>query len=200
MPLSLPDLPYPTHALVPVLSSRTLELHHGRHQRGYVDSVNRLAAGTELAELRLSEMVTRTRGDADRVALFNAAAQAWNHEFYWRSLSPKLSSPSGRLRERIEADFGGWPQLRGALADAATGVFGSGWAWLALQAGKLVVLRTSNAETPLGTGTTPLLTLDVWEHAYYVDYENRRADYVAALLDRLPNWDFAAANFDLVHA
>jgi Fe-Mn family superoxide dismutase len=158
-----------------------------------VDSLNKLLAGTPLAELSLEKLINATAGQADEVAIFNNAAQTWNHSFYWRSLQPKGGGePPAALKQRIEASFGTLDACRKELATAATTQFGSGWAWLVVDAGKLKVVKTGNAETPLATGMTPLLTIDVWEHAYYLDYQNRRADYVNAVLDKLINWGFAA--------
>jgi len=193
-PLALPDLPYADTALAPYVSQQTLQIHWGKHQRAYVDKANALLKGNELAGLPLDEIVRKAGARGDK-ALFNSAAQAWNHAFYWKSLSPKGGGrPAGALKERVDADFGSLEKLKEALAAAATGQFGSGWAWLVLDAGKLKVTSTSNADTPLTAGQRPLLTIDVWEHAYYLDYQNRRADYVTAVLDKLLNWEFAAEN------
>ncbi len=194
-PHVLPPLPYAEGALDPVISANTLRYHHDKHHKGYVDNLNKLIAGTPLAGLSLEKLIAATAGQADKVAIFNNAAQAWNHSFYWRSLHPKGGgAPPAALKQRIEAAFGDLAACRKELATAATTQFGSGWAWLVLDAGKLKVVRTGNAETPLTAGMTPLLTIDVWEHAYYLDYQNRRADYVDAVLDKLINWGFAAEN------
>jgi Fe-Mn family superoxide dismutase len=191
----LPPLPYAADALDPVISANTIGFHHGKHHKGYVDTLNKLIAGTELANLPLEKLIVETAGKADKVPIFNNAAQAWNHAFYWRSLRPKGGGePPVALKQRIEASFGNLDVCKTALATAATTEFGSGWAWLVLEAGKLKVVKTGNAETPLTTGVKPLLTIDVWEHAYYLDYQNRRADYVNAVLDKLINWGFAADN------
>ena len=196
-PIALPALPWDENALQPHISAQTIGVHYGKHHKAYIDNLNRLKQGTELARASLEEIVTATRGKADRKALFNNAAQAWNHAFYWKSLSPKGGGrPTGKLKDRVEAEFGSLEKLKEALASAAVTQFGSGWAWLVLDAGKLKVLQTANADTPLATGQTPLLTVDVWEHAYYLDYQNRRADYVTACLDKLLNWEFALENFD----
>lgn len=192
---SLPPLPYPEDALAPVLSAETIGLHYGRHHRSYVDRTNRLVAEHGVEADTLEEVVKRTAGVPKLRALFNQAAQAWNHEFYWRSLSPNAGSPSELLLRRIEKDFGSYARLLKALAEAANGVFGSGWAWLAKQEGALRVLTTSNGETPMAQGHTCLLALDVWEHAYYVDYRDQRDRYVAAVLERRLNWAFAEENF-----
>src|SRR5450631_1219040 len=191
----LPPLPYAENALDPVISASTIWFHYGKHHKGYVDNLNKLIAGTELADLSLENLIVETAGKADKVAIFNNAAQAWNHTFYWRSLRAKGGGePSAALKQRIEASFGSLDACKKDLATAATTQFGSGWVWLVLEADKLKVVKTSNAETPLTTAVTPLLTIDVWEHAYYLDYQNRRADYANAVLDKLINWGFAADN------
>jgi Fe-Mn family superoxide dismutase len=191
----LPPLPYAENELSPVISANTISFHYGKHHKGYVDNLNKLIAGTEFAELTLEKIIAETAGKADKAAIFNNAAQAWNHTFYWRSLSPKGGGqPPAALKKKIETDFGTLDACKKELAAAATTQFGSGWAWLVLDGGKLKVVKTANAECPLTKGMKPLLNIDVWEHAYYLDYQNRRADYVTAVLDKLINWDFAAAN------
>jgi superoxide dismutase, Fe-Mn family len=191
----LPPLPYAENALDPVISANTIGFHYGKHHKGYVDTLNKLVAGTELAKLTLEKLITETAGKADKAAIFNNAAQTWNHTFYWRSLRPKGGGePTGTLKQRIEASFGSLDACKKELSTAATTQFGSGWAWLVLDADKLKVVKTANAETPLTKGVKPLLTIDVWEHAYYLDYQNRRADYVKAVLDKLINWGFATDN------
>ena len=191
----LAPLPYAEDALDPVISARTVALHYGKHHRGYVETLHRLIAGTDLAGRPLAAIVAATAGDAARVAIHDNAAQAWNHAFYWHSLRPGGGGdPPAALRERIEASFGSVDGCRAALAMAAAAQFGSGWVWLVRFGGTLKVLRTGNAESPHAPGVTPLLTLDVWEHAYYLDYQNRRADHVAAVLGKLINWGFAADN------
>jgi len=191
----LPPLPYPENALDPVVSANTIGFHYAKHHKGYVDTLNNLIAGTDLAGLSLEQLIIRTAGKADKAAIFNNAAQAWNHAFYWRSLRPKGGGePPAPLRHRIEASFGSLDACKKELAVAATTEFGSGWAWLVLEADKLKVVKTNNAQTTLTLGVRPLLTIDVWEHAYYLDYQNRRADYVNAVLDKLINWNFAADN------
>jgi Fe-Mn family superoxide dismutase len=169
--------------------------HYGKHHKGYVDTLNKLIAGTELAGLSLEKLIAETAGKADKVAIFDNAAQTWNHTFYWRSLRPKGGGePPPVLKQRIEASFGNLDACKRDLAMAATSEFGSGWAWLVQEAGKLKVVKTGNAETPLTKGVKRLLVIDVWEHAYYLDYQNRRADYVNAVLDKLINWGFAGDN------
>lgn len=188
-------LPYAENALNPYISSTTLGFHHGKHQRGYVETCNRLLAGSELEGEPLPRIIEATVSDPARVALFNAAAQAWNHDFYFDSMRPKGGGmPGGAIADQIAATFGTYGEFRKVFTEAAAGVFGSGWVWLVLTGDRLRIATTGNADTPLTSGAVPLLTLDVWEHAFYLDYQNRRADYVAAWLDHLVNWDFAAAN------
>ena len=194
-PQVLPPLPYADNALGHVISANTIGFHYGKHHRGYVDNLNRLIAGTLLEDLSLETIIARTAFDANKTEIFNSAAQTWNHTFYWQSLSPRGGGePPAELRRRIEASFGNVDRCKRELATAATSQFGSGWAWLVLDGDKLKILKTANADLPLIRSMTPLLTLDVWEHAYYLDYQNRRADYVNAVLDRLINWSFAADN------
>ena len=191
----LPALPYAESALDPVISANTLSFHYGKHHKGYVDTLNKLVAGTELVGLSLEQLINETAGQADKVAIFNNAAQTWNHTFYWRSLRPKGGGePPAELMDLIKSAFGNVDACKKELATAATTQFGSGWAWLVLEGDKLKVVKTANAETPLTKGAKPLLTIDVWEHAYYLDFQNRRADYVNAVLEKLINWDFAADN------
>jgi len=193
-PLTLPPLPYAENALDPVISATTVGFHYGKHHRAYFDNLNKLIAGTPLAAQSLEQIVRASAAHPDQTAVFNNAAQAWNHTFYWNSLRAGGGGKPGQaLAERIDRDFGGLDALRKELASAATTQFGSGWAWLVLADDKLKVVRTGNADTPLTQGMKPLLTIDVWEHAYYLDYQNRRADYVNAVLDKLVNWEFAAS-------
>ena len=194
-PLSLPPLPYAENALEPVISAKTLSFHHGKHQKNYVDTTNKLIVGTELADLPLEQIVTSTAGKPDRATIFNNAAQAWNHTFYWQCLRAKGGGePPATLKRKMEEAFGSVDACKKELAAAAVAEFGSGWAWLVLEGAKLKVVKTGNAETPLTQGSKPLFTLDVWEHAYYLDYQNRRADHVSAVIDKLANWEFAAQN------
>lgn len=194
-PFALPELPYAPGALAPVISARTLEFHHGKHHRAYVEKANQLVAGTELAAKSPEEIVRAAASDPARSALFDNAAQAWNHSFYWRSMKPKGGGePSGALLERIKSDFGGTAELRKQLVEAGVAQFGSGWAWLVFEGGRLKVVKTANAGTPLVGAATPLLTLDVWEHAYYLDHQNRRKDYLSAWVEKLVDWEFARAN------
>jgi superoxide dismutase, Fe-Mn family len=184
----LPPLPYAEDALAPVISAETLKLHHGKHHKKYVDTMNQLLEKEPLQASSLEEIVRQARGK-----LFNNAAQAWNHDFYWHSLTPKRQRPAGALLHRLEKDFGSYDAFAGKFAAAANGQFGSGWAWLIEKDGKLEVTATGNADTPMAHGIKCLLTVDVWEHAYYVDYRNERERYVSAILERL-NWEFAEHN------
>ena len=194
-PLSLPELPYAENALEPVISAKTISFHYGKHHKTYVENANKLIVGTELADLPLDEIVRAAAGKSDRVGIFNNAAQAWNHDFYWKSLKPKGGGePPSALKQKMEAAFGSVDACKKELANSAVQQFGSGWAWLVLEGDKLKVVKTANAETPITQGLKPLLTVDVWEHAYYLDYQNKRVDYVNALIDKLANWEFAAKN------
>jgi Fe-Mn family superoxide dismutase len=194
-PYVLPSLPYAEAALAPVISAHTIGFHYGKHHKGYVDNLNKLVAGTEFADLPLEKIITATVGKDDKTAIFNNAAQTWNHTFYWHSLKPKGGGePPVVLKQKIEASFGTLDACKKELATAAMTQFGSGWAWLVLDGGKLKVVKTGNADVPITTGMKPLLTIDVWEHAYYLDYQNRRADYINAVLEKLIDWDFAAEN------
>jgi Fe-Mn family superoxide dismutase len=191
----LPPLPWGESALEPVISARTIGFHYGKHHKGYVDNLNKLVAGSELADLPLEKVIRATAGRPEAAAVFNNAAQVWNHTFFWSSLAAQGGGePPAELKAGIAASFGSIDALKKELASAAMGQFGSGWAWLVSDGKAMKVVKTANAETPLTQGVTPLLTIDVWEHAYYLDYQNRRADYVAALLDKLINWRFAAEN------
>jgi Fe-Mn family superoxide dismutase len=194
-PHSLPPLPYAENALDPVISANTLSFHYGKHHKAYVDNLNKLISGTELADSSLEEIIAATSGDADKAGIFNNAAQVWNHTFYWNSLSPRGGGePPSDLKKKIDSSFGSLDACKKELATAATTQFGSGWAWLVQDGDKLRVVKTGNADSPLTKGMKPLLTIDVWEHAYYLDYQNRRPDYVNAVLDKLINWDFAIRN------
>ena len=195
--LALEPLPYADNALEPVISAKTLSFHYGKHHAGYLATLNKLIAGTPYEGQPL-EAIVRKAAAEQAVPIFNNAAQVWNHTFYWNSLAPVGTggAPEGAFGDAVSRNFGSFANLKAALADAAVKRFGSGWAWLVAKGGKLSVVSTPNAETPLTqAGVTPLLTVDVWEHAYYLDWQNRRADYVAAILDKLANWKFAASNF-----
>jgi Fe-Mn family superoxide dismutase len=193
--IELPPLPYAQDALAPVISAETLSFHYGKHHKAYVDNLNKLVAGTELAEQPLEAVIKAVAGRADKAGVFNNAAQIWNHTFFWNSLKPGGGgAPTGAAAKGIDAAFGSFDNFKKEFANAAMTQFGSGWAWLVADQGRLKVVKTPNAETPLTTGQVALLTIDVWEHAYYLDYQNRRADFVAAVIDKLLNWDFANAN------
>ncbi|SDY77534.1 superoxide dismutase [Nitrosomonas sp. Nm58] len=191
----LAPLPYADNALEPVISAHTLSFHYGKHHKAYVDNLNKLVADTVFAGQSLEKIITATAGQADKTGIFNNAAQVWNHMFYWHSLSPKGGGePPAALKQKIEASFGSVDACKKEFANAAVTQFGSGWAWLVQEGDKLAIAKTSNADSPLTKNIRPLLTIDVWEHAYYLDYQNRRPDYVNTILDKLINWEFAAAN------
>ena len=191
----LTPLPYPEDALEPVISAKTLQFHHGKHHQTYVDTLNKLISGTEYANQSLEQIIRDTDGKEDKSKIFNNAAQVWNHQFFWKSLKPKGGGkPKGELMEKIEASFGGFGDFKTGLAEAAVSQFGSGWAWLVYDGDGLKVMKTSNAKVPFTQGLKPLLTIDVWEHAYYLDYQNLRAKYVDAVIDKPLNWEFALEN------
>ena len=190
MSISLKPLPFPPDALEPYISAATVQLHHEHHEAGYVERVNRLVSGTERANASLEEIVAAAR-DLDNESLFNVAAQAWNHSFYWNSLHAHGGGlPHGAIATLIDKDFGSYETFAEQFRGAATTKFGSGWAWLVLDSGRLKVTATSNADLP-SEDQVPLLVIDVWEHAYYLDYQYRRAAYVTAIIDHLLNWQFA---------
>ena len=192
--LQLPPLPYAQDALEPYITARTISFHYGKHHQAYVDNLNKLVAGTPLAGQPLENIVRATAGATDKTAVFNNAAQAWNHAFFWKSMKPGGGGkPSGRLMELIEKSFGGFDKFKSAFTAEAVAQFGSGWVWLVQDGDSLKVVKTSNADTPLSRGQAALLTCDVWEHAYYLDYQNRRKDFVETFLEHLVNWDFAAS-------
>jgi superoxide dismutase, Fe-Mn family len=194
-PHLLPPLPYADNALSPVISANTISFHYGKHHQGYLNNLNRLTAGTPYADLPLDEIVMRTAGKTGQSAIFNNAAQVWNHTFYWHSMTPGGGGePPALLKEKMVDTFGSVDECKKALLTSATSRFGSGWAWLVLDNGILKTVHTGNAETPLTMDMTPLVTIDVWEHAYYLDYQNRRKAYAAAVLDKLINWEFALRN------
>lgn len=200
MSIELPNLPYADDALEPHISAETLRLHHGKHHRGYVDKLNGLLRGTGFAdkalEVIVQEYAKQSATNKEAASIFNNAAQAWNHAFYWHSLRPPGGrAPEGVLAAQIAATFGGLSACAQALMSASTGHFGSGWAWLVADQGALEIVTTANADTPIVHGLTPLLVIDVWEHAYYLDRHERRASYLAAVIDNLLNWEFAEANF-----
>jgi Fe-Mn family superoxide dismutase len=193
--LVLPPLPYAENALEPVITAKTMSFHYGKHHKGYVDNLNKLISGTDYSELSLEEIITGTAGRSERTAIFNNAAQTWNHTFYWKSMRPNGGGePPAALKRRIDASFGSLDACKKELASASVSQFGSGWVWLVLEGEKLKVVKTANADVPWSKGVKPLLTIDVWEHAYYLDYQNRRVDYANAVLDKLINWEFALQN------
>ncbi len=190
----LPPLPYERDALAPHISPNTLDFHYGKHHKAYVDNLNKLVDGTPHADAPLEDVIRASAGQNPGV--FNNAAQVWNHTFYWHSMKPGGGgAPTGAIADKINADFGSYDAFKTAFAQAGATQFGSGWAWLVSVGGTLEVRKTANAETPLTeTGVTPLITMDVWEHAYYLDYQNARPKYMESWLDNLVNWDFANAN------
>ncbi len=196
MAFVLPSLPYAKNALAPYISEQTIEFHYGKHHAGYVTNLNKLVENTEFANASLEEVVKATAGDASKAGIFNNAAQVWNHTFYWNSMKPNGGgAPTGVLAAKIDNDFGSFEQFKEAFKAAGVSQFGSGWAWLVLDGNTLKVTKTANADLPIVHGQVPLLTMDVWEHAYYLDYQNRRPDYAQIWLDHLVNWDFASENF-----
>jgi len=196
-PFQLPALPWQENALEPVISAKTIGLHYGKHHAAYVKKLNELVAGTRYAEMPLEQVIAATVGNAESAKIFNNAAQTWNHTFYWSSMREGGGgAPPRSIARLIDDSFGGAAQFQEKLSTAAVDHFGSGWAWLVARGQKLEIITTANAQTPITMGATPLLTIDVWEHAYYVDYENRRPDYVKAVIDRLLNWEFALEQLD----
>ncbi len=192
----LPELPYADNSLSPVISSNTLGFHYGKHHKTYIDNLNKLVVGTPYADMSLKDIIKDTYGKADKSAIYNNAAQTWNHSFYWNSMRAKGGGePPAAIKKLIDTSFGSLDNLKKEFASAATSQFGSGWAWLVAEGTKLKIIKTGNADSPLTlSGVRPLLTIDVWEHAYYLDYQNKRADYVNAVLDKLINWEFAQDN------
>lgn len=193
--ITLPELPYAKDALAPVISANTLEFHYGKHHKAYVDNLVKLIAGTDLADAELETIIKKVAGDSAKAGIFNNAAQVWNHTFYWKSLKAGGGGVStGAVAAKITATWGSYEKFAEELKNAGVTQFGSGWAWLVLDGGKLKITKTANADTPIAHGQKPLLTIDVWEHAYYLDYQNRRPDYLAAVIGKLINWDFVNAN------
>jgi superoxide dismutase, Fe-Mn family len=193
--IALPPLPYAKDALEPFISERTIEFHYGKHHQAYIDNTRKLIFGTEYAGLSLKEIVQKSSGKPEQSAIFNNAAQSFNHDFLWKSMKPGGGGkPAGRIGQAIEKSFGSHVQFEKEFSEAALTQFGSGWAWLVQDGTALKVIKTANADTPITQGLVPILTLDVWEHAYYLDYQNRRGDYIRAYLDHLINWSFAENN------
>jgi Fe-Mn family superoxide dismutase len=194
MAIQLPPLPFPSNALEPHTSARTLEFHHGKHHKAYVDKTNEAIADSELKNADLLTIVKSAHKSGDK-KLFNNSAQAWNHDFFWNSLTPRHAAPSGNIAKLLDRDLGGLAGFKKAFKEEAVAHFASGWAWLVQKDGQLVVTSYHDADTPIvHEGVTPLLTCDVWEHAYYLDYQNARPKFLDAYLEHLINWEFAAAN------
>ena len=192
---TLPPLPWAENALEPVISANTISFHYGKHHKTYVDNLNNLVKGTDYESAPLEKIINETAGKADKAGLFNNAAQVWNHTFYWNSLKGGGGGkPSGKIAQMIDSAFGGYDNFKKELSATSVSQFGSGWGWLVLDGGALKIVKTPNAEVPFTKGQKPLLTIDVWEHAYYLDHQNKRAAYVDAVIDKLLNWDFAAQN------
>ena len=196
MAFELPALPYSRDALAPHISEQTLNFHYGKHHQAYVNNLNKMIEGTDLEGKSLEEIIKTAAKDSSKAGIFNNSAQVWNHTFYWHSMKPGGGGkPTGAIADKIDADFGSYDEFAKQFKAAGGGQFGSGWAWLVLKDGKLGIRKTPNAETPLTEdGATPLLTMDVWEHAYYLDYQNSRPGYMDAFIDNLINWDFVNQN------
>jgi superoxide dismutase, Fe-Mn family len=200
MALELSPLPYPTDALAPFMSARTLDLHHGKHHAAYVKKLNELLQDSPLANSSLEDIIRAAATDKSKEAIFDNAAQVWNHDFFWNCMTPDGGrKPDSDLMKQLEQDFGGYDHFAANFKHAAETQFGSGWAWLVLDGGKLKIAKTSNGDNPIAHGRTALLTIDVWEHAYYVDFQNRRPEFIATFLDHLVNWEFVAENFARAH-
>lgn len=197
MAILLPPLPFAKEGLEPYISAQTLEYHYGKHHNTYVVNLNNLIKDTELDKKSLEMIILLTADDAAKTAVFNNAAQVWNHTFYWSSLTPNGGGiPTGAIASKIDSDFGNYENFAKLFKEAALGQFGSGWAWLVLKDGILSVMKTSNADTPIAHGIIPLLCIDVWEHAYYLDYKNARAEYTDNVMNHLINWKFANKNLE----
>jgi Fe-Mn family superoxide dismutase len=191
----LPNLPYAENALEPAISAKTIALHHGKHHQAYIDKLNELIDGTTYEDMSLDDIVVKSAKAEKDKAVFNNAGQAWNHDFYWKSMTPQGGEPAGRIKGALQSGFGGVKEFKEAFTKAAVAHFGSGWVWLVKgKDGKLKIITTLNADTPIARGETPLLAADLWEHAYYLDYQNRRPDHIKAWLDKLANWPFAEKN------
>lgn len=195
--LNLAPLPYEKNALAPFISEDTLNFHYDKHHMGYLNNLNKLISGTDFATATLEKIITESHGKADKVGMFNNAAQVWNHTFYWHSMKQNGGGkPTGALLKKINETWGDFDAFSTAFKEAGLGQFGSGWVWLILKDGALSIMKTGNADLPLVHGAVALLTCDVWEHAYYLDYQNRRADYIGEFLGHLVNWEFAAENYE----
>jgi len=195
MAINLPNLPYAKDALAPYISSNTLDFHYGKHHKAYVDNLTKLIAGTDLQEKPLEEIIKIAAKDSAKAGIFNNAAQIWNHSFYWQCLKKSGGgTPTGTIGAKINSTWGSYDKFAEELKNAGVTQFGSGWAWLVLEGNQLKITKTANADTPIAHGQKPLLTIDVWEHAYYLDYQNRRPDYLSAVIQNLINWDFVNGN------
>ncbi|OGL44219.1 MAG: superoxide dismutase [Candidatus Schekmanbacteria bacterium RBG_13_48_7] len=191
MAILLPDLPYPKNGLEPHISAKTLEFHHDKHHNAYVTNTNKLIAGTDLEKESLESIIKKVAGVSSQTGIFNNAAQVWNHSFYWRSMKPNGGGvPTGKIADKIKSVFGSFDKFKEGFKNAGATQFGSGWAWLVMDGGTLKIMKTANADTPIAHGITALLTVDVWEHAYYLDYQNRRPDYLTTFVEKLINWEF----------
>lgn len=195
MAILLPALPYADTDLQPVISAQTIGFHYGKHHKAYVDNLNKLLEGKPMLEMPLEKIIMETAGQADKIGIFNNAAQVWNHTFYWNCMKKNGGGkPTGKLLDLIETQFQGFDNFKKELSQFAMTQFGSGWAWLVQDKDQLKIVKTANADVPLTQGMKPLLTIDVWEHAYYLDFQNRRADYVSAVIEKLINWEFVDKN------
>ena len=197
MPFTLTPLPFGTSDLEPVMSKRTLEFHHDKHHAGYVKKLNQLTEGTAFADMKLEAVIQATAGKAEHKQIFNNAAQIWNHDFFWQCLQPSGGAqPQGKFAEQLASEFGGFAQFAEKFTATAVQQFGSGWTWLVADKGKLKILSTHDADLPLTSNQHPLLTCDIWEHAYYLDYQNEREKFVRTFIDKLANWQFATTRFE----
>ncbi len=194
MAITLPELPFPKDSLMPFISAQTLDFHHGKHHNAYVVNTNNLIAGTDLETANLEAIIATAAADPAKAGLFNNSAQVWNHTFYWHCLKANGGLPTGPIADAINGTFGSYEKFVEEFKTAGATQFGSGWAWLVVENGQLKITKTANADTPIVHGQKPLLTVDVWEHAYYLDYQNRRPDYLSTFVDHLINWDFVNAN------
>lgn len=201
-PFELPSLPYAKDALAPHMSSETFSFHHEKHHNAYVQNLNKLLADHEMKDMSLEDIIKNSSKDSSKAGIFNNSAQIWNHTFFWHSMSPNGGGkPSGELLNKIESDFGSFSEFTEKFKTAGATQFGSGWAWLVYDPSdsKLKIVKTPNAETPIVDGHIPMLTCDVWEHAYYIDYQNKRPDYISVFLEHLANWEFAEEIFNKHH-
>jgi Fe-Mn family superoxide dismutase len=196
MTFSLMPLPFAKDALAPHMSEQTLDFHHGKHNQTYVETLNKLIVGTPYDKAALEDIIRDTSENKDESKIFNNAAQVWNHNFFWSCLTPKAAQPDNNLLQHITKSFGSLDEFKAKFKEAALAQFGSGWAWLVMDQGQLKITKTSNAENPIALGQKAILTCDVWEHAYYLDYQNRRTDMMQVFLDKLINWEFVARNLD----